>query len=248
MDSVQLTAFSPQEEEFALACMTRYSPYWFGCFPRLFAEHEKYIYPDRMEPRERAAWSRQFVHFLRKVTFWSRKSPLLKSPYNTARVAAPARDVSTGEVRPHRAASPCDLSLEHAPAEHGWAVFQVQDADGTNSFATHFLENYRGQEEAYYRDTAKLPEDDVAELRFEDLEIDPVGEVRRLYAELNLEFTPQFEKRLNNYLASIAGYRKNKFKVLPIQQQQEIDAVMGDFSARWGYADGMQSQSAPKAA
>ena len=235
MDSVQLTAFSPQEEEFALACMTRYSPYWFGCFPKLFADHERYIYPEQMQPQERTAWSTQFVHFLRKVTFWSRKSPLLKSPYNTARVAALKEMFPQAKfvhiVRHPHATYRSNMHL----AEHGWAVFQVQDADERPSFASNFLENYRRQEDSYYRDVAALPNDDFAELRFEDLEVDPVGEVRRLYTELNLEFTPMFERRLRNYLNSIAGYRKNKFKVLPPHQQQEIDAVMGEYLQQWGY-------------
>jgi len=235
MDAVQLTAFSPQEEEFALACMTRYSPYWFGCFPKLFAEHERYIYPERMTPRERAAWSRQFTLFLRKVTFWSRKSPLLKSPYNTARVGALRELFPRAKfihlVRHPHATYRSNMHL----AEHGWAVFQVQDADEQHSYASRFLENYRQQETAYCRDAATLPPHDAAELRFEDLEADPVGEVRRIYAELNLEFTPRFERRLKSYLAGIAGYRKNRFQPLPRKQQEAIDAAMGEFARRWGY-------------
>lgn len=243
MDAVQLTAFSPQEEEFALACMTRYSPYWFGCFPKLFADHERYIYPERMTTGERAAWSRQFNQFLRKLTFWSRKSPLLKSPYNTARVAALREMFPRAKfvhiVRHPHAVYRSNMHL----AEHGWAVFQVQDADDRDSFASHFLNNYVQQERAFYRDAAALPAKDVAELRFEDLETDPIGQVRRIYEQLHLEFTPTFQRRLETYLASIAGYRKNRFKPLPLQQQQAIDEAMGEFAARWGY-DGVGSKAA----
>jgi hypothetical protein len=248
MDSVQLTAFSPQEEEFALACMTRYSPYWFGCFPKLFAEHERFIYPAQMTTIERRSWSQQFVLFLRKVTFWSRKSPLLKSPYNTARVAA-LRDLFPQAkfvhiVRHPHATYRSNMHL----AEHGWAVFQVQDAGGENSFASNFLKNYRQQEEAYYRDAAMLPDGDTAELRFEDLEANPIAEVQRVYAELELEFTPAFELRLQRYLASVSGYRKNRFQALPPQQQQAIDAVMGEFARRWGYDEDWDSQPTHRAA
>lgn len=237
MDSVQLTAFSPQEEEFAIAAMTRYSPYWLACFPRLFTEHERFIYPDRMTEHERASWSRQFVLFLRKVTFFSRKSPLLKSPYNTARVAALKKMFPRAKfihiIRHPHATYRSNMHL----AEHGWAVFQVQDADSDCSFASRFLTNYRDQEQAFYRDAAKLPAGAVAEVRFEDLETDPIAQLRRLYAELNLDFTPEFERKLQRYLSSIAGYKKNSFRPLPVEQVAIIDAAMGELAARWGYVD-----------
>ena len=185
---------------------------------------------------------------MRKVTFWSRKSPLLKSPYNTARVAALREMFPRAKfvhiVRHPHATWRSNMHL----AEHGWAVFQVQDADGEASFASHFLHNYRHQEEAYYRDAAELPKEDTAELRFEDLEADPISEVRRLYAELSLEFTPAFQRRLENYLTSIAGYRKNRFQALPPQQQQEIDAVMSEYAARWGYDENHEARERNQAA
>ncbi len=234
---MQLTAFSPQEEEFAIAAMTRYSPYWLACFPRLFAKHERFIYPDRMDQRERASWSRQFVLFLRKVTYFSRKSPLLKSPYNTARVAALEKMFPRAKfihiVRHPHATYRSNMHL----AEHGWAVFQLQDADPDCSFASRFLTNYRDQEQAFYRDAAQLPAGAVAEVRFEDLETDPIAELRRLYAELNLEFTFEFQQKLQRYLASISGYKKNSFRPLPAEQRAEIDAAMGDLAAQWGYDD-----------
>ncbi|MCA9270808.1 MAG: sulfotransferase, partial [Planctomycetales bacterium] len=237
MDAVQLTAFSPQEEDFAIAGMCRFAPYWFGCFPRLFAEHERFIYPERMQPHERSAWRRAVELFLRKVSFWSRKSPLLKSPYNTARVAALREMFPRAKfihiVRHPHATYRSNVHL----AEHGWAVFQLQDADPQTSFASRILENYRDQEDAFYRDAAALPPHDVAEVRFEDLEGDAIGEVRKIYDALSLEFTPQFEARLRAYLESVAGYQKNRFKKLPADEQARVDAVMGDYARRWGYAD-----------
>ncbi len=120
-------------------------------------------------------------------------------------------------------------------AEHGWAVFQLQDADADNSFATRFLQNYVDQETAYATAAATLPKHDVAEMRFEDLERDPLAEIRRIYDELQLELTPEFEERLVTYLASIAGYEKNRFTELPADVRERIRAAMGLFAREWGY-------------
>jgi hypothetical protein len=42
--------------------------------------------------------------------------------------------------------------------------------------------------------------------------------------------------RLERYLASVADYQKNKFKVLPEEQRAKVDEAMGDFMRTWGYS------------
>lgn len=236
MDSVQVNIFSPQEEEFALAAMTPHCPYWFGCFPKLFATHERYIYPERMEPAELAEWRDRFTLFLRKLTFWARKRPLLKSPYNTARVAELRRMFPAARfvhiVRDPRAVYRSNMHL----AEHGWAVFQLQDPDAHDSYATRFLENYREQEELYRHDAATLPPGAAVEVRFEDIERDPEAVVRRIYAELGLDFSADYAERLQAYVASIADYQKNRFQPLADDDQRRLEAALGPLIAEWGYA------------
>ena len=90
-------------------------------------------------------------------------------------------------------------------------------------------------ETAYYRATRRMSGDRVVDVRFEDLERDPMGQVRRIYAQLGLEFSPRFQQRLQRYLADVAGYQKNRFHTLPEAQQRLIDARMGSFMLRWGY-------------
>lgn len=236
MDSVRITAFSPQEEEFATAAMTPHAPYWYACFPRLFAAHERYIYPDRMSARERASWERALMVFLRKITALSRKQPLLKSPYNTARVAALHR-LFPGAKFVHLVRNPYDTYASNMHlAAHGWTMFQLQDPDETTSFAARFLDNYRDQEQAFARDAARMPENGVAHVRYEDLDGDPVAAVRAIYKSLGLEMTPEFERRLESYVASLAGYRKNTFNPVDESLRARIDEAMGDYAARWGYA------------
>ena len=235
MDSVRITGFSPQEEEFATAAMTPYAPYWYACFPRLFAAHERYIYADRMSVRERRSWEQALMLFLRKITAVSRKRPLLKSPYNTARVAA-LRKLFPRAKFVHLVRNPYDTySSNMHLADHGWTMFQLQDPDAATSFAARFLDNYRGQEQAFARDAAALPKADVTEVRYEDLDKDPVAAVRAIYTTLGLDMTPEFEQRLETYVARLAGYRKNKFKPMDDDLRGRIDAAMGDYASRWGY-------------
>lgn len=245
MDAVRVHLFSPQEEEFAIAGMTRLSPYWGFMLPRETARYDRCLHPEDLTPQEQTEWDRCVVHFLRKVTFWRRRPPLLKSPYNTARAGTFAR-LFPGARFIHICRHPYTtyLSNQHLAAE-GLVAFQLQEPDPVDNYGTRFLDNYRTMEEAWYRDAARLPPGAAAEVRYEDLTRDPEGEIRRLYRELGLELSPQFEARLRRYLASVAGYTRNKHPQLPADVQARIDLVMGPYLDRWGYREpAAQSPSA----
>ncbi len=234
-DRVKFTLLSPQEEEFAVASMCRVSPYWSMTFPRRVATYDRYIGRDKLTPAEMRKWRRCFQHFLRVVTFWSGGRPLLKSPYNTARVEALRQMFPNAKFihiyrHPHRVYR-SNLHL----ANDGFAVFQLQDPDERDCFKTRILDNYRWQEDSFYQDMSRVPEGNVAEVRFEDLEQDPLGEIRRLYSELNMEFDAALEERLRRYVASLAGYKKNKLKPITGEMGRRIDEKMAPYIQKWGY-------------
>ncbi len=244
MDAVRFHLFAPQEEEFAIAGATRLSPYWLMSFPRQVAHYEQYAFVEAFSESERAEWNRHYLHFLRKLTLWSRRRPLLKNPYNTGRVAM-LRELFPRARFIHIARHPYDVYRSNMHlAREGHVVHQLQEPDPADSYQTRFLDNYRRMEEAFYAQTADLPPDQVAEVRFEDLERDPVGEVRQIYARLGLEYTPQFEERLTCYLARIEGYRKNALSDPDEQDRRRIDAAMAGLMARWGYAAGERRRAA----
>ena len=120
-------------------------------------------------------------------------------------------------------------------ARHGFVVFQLQDPDPTDNYETRFLETYREMEEAFCRDIADLNPHDVVQVRFEDVERDPMGQVQQIYNQLGLTYTPELHVRLERYLSGIAGYRKNRFNTLSEDERREIDRVMGPLMQRWGY-------------
>lgn len=235
MDGVRITPFSPQEEEFAIAGMSKVSPYWFACLPKLYSAHERFIYPECMTPAELKEWRQAYVWFCQKISWWSRARPLLKSPYNTARVALLA-EMFPGARFIHIVRHPHQTYRSNMHlAEHGWAVFQLQDPDKSISFATEFLTNFRQQEAAYDRDAAMLPAGRAADVRFEDLEADPLRELARIYDGLGLQRDAAVEERWREYLTGLSGYEKNRFEPLCQRESQHVDAVMRAYMHRWSY-------------
>ena len=52
------------------------------------------------------------------------------------------------------------------------------------------------------RDAGGLPTDQIADVRYADLVADPVGVVTNLYADWDLEITPEFSAALDAYVAA----------------------------------------------
>jgi hypothetical protein len=238
MDAVRLNLLTPQEEEFAVAGMCGVSPYWSFTFPQRIGPYQRMIFPECLSAAEHKTWQKSLLLFLRKLTFWRRRQPVLKSPYNTARVAA-LRELFPRAKFIHLYRHPYTVYRSNVhTAREGWVVFQLQDPNPRDCYETRFLENYRAMEDAYYRDASELPKGDVAEVRFEDLERDPLGEIRRLYRKLGLSYDARFERRLTKYLATLQGYQKNRFADLPPDVRRQVDHCLGEYFLRWGYPSG----------
>lgn len=237
MDSVRMTPFSSQEEEFALAAMGSPSPYWSFTFPQRLAEHNRYWHPREFTPQQMARWQRHYLTFLRKLTWRCRRRPLLKNPANTPRVGLLKEMFPEAKfvyiVRHPHAVYRSNVHF----AEQGIVVFQLQDPLARDTYADRILENYRSVSEACERELDQLPRNDVARLRFEDLEANPVAEIERLYRQLGLELTGEFRQRMEEYLTANAGYTKNRFATLPDEERAKVDAAMGAFAERWGYTE-----------
>lgn len=235
MDNMSVHAFAPAEDEFAVANLTNLSPYWSMVFPQQYEQCDRLIFPDRMTSSERLRWQRYFLRFLQKLTFFSNKRPLLKSPYNTARVALLRRMFPKARfIHIHRHPHDVYRSSLHM-VRHGFVLTNLQDPPPEDNFALRLLTNYRKVEEAYYRDSADLPPEQAIEVPFADLERDPKGQIERIYRQLNLRLSARFERRLDRYLQSISGYRRNKYKPLAAAEAATVNTELAPLFARGGY-------------
>jgi omega-hydroxy-beta-dihydromenaquinone-9 sulfotransferase len=80
----------------------------------------------------------------------------------------------------------------------------------------------------FLADRPLIPPGNFAEIRFSDLERDPIGEMRRLYDELGLPGFAAAEPALRRHIASQSDYRKNSFR-LTAEEHARI-------TERWGFA------------
>jgi hypothetical protein len=90
--------------------------------------------------------------------------------------------------------------------------------------------------DAFFSERGLIPEGRFCDVGFEDLERVPVEVVGSIYEALALPGFEDVRPRLEAYLESIAGYRKNRHDELPEPLRSRIAHEWARSFDEWGYA------------
>ena len=66
----------------------------------------------------------------------------------------------------------------------------------------------------YFADIKTLPEDRFIEIKFEDLEIDTLGEIKKIYDKFGWDFD-MCKEDMQDYVNNVGDYKKNVFDYSP---------------------------------
>lgn len=234
IDNVSLSTQAPSEEEFALAQLTTYSPYTGWAFPRSAERYDRYITLRGMPDAEVTEWQASFVTFLKKLTLRHGRPMILKSPPNTGRIRLLMEVFPDARfVHIHRDPYTVFQSTRHLHAG-GWRNYAFQTLD-ESTLRERVLSNYEQMMDAYFEERSLIPAGRFAEVAFGDLEIDPMGQVERVYRELGLPTFDDVRPKVEEYVRSLAGYRKNKHVELPEDLRAEIARRWRRSFEEWEY-------------
>lgn len=243
VDRVAVNPDSPQEDEIALASMTPLSYYHGIYFPKRFEEQfNRGVFFDGCTPEEIANWRTSFLYLLDKLAIYNGgRRLLLKNPVYTARVAMLHALLPGAKfIHIHRNPYVVFPSTRHFYRKllQEFALQQPPEID-LDGFV---LGSYTRVMRKYVDEARTLPPGTLAEIRFEDFERDPLGELARVYDELGLEGFEDARGHFSAYLASVRDYRKNRY-TLPRHDAARVHASWQPFLARWGYGlpEGLQA-------
>lgn len=229
MDNMVWPIEAPQEEEVALGKICAWSFYAQFMFPRHAREFfERHVLLEDAGAGVASELQARYLHILRIATLHaSGRRLVLKNPVNTARIRMLLALFPDAKfIHIHR--SPCEVFASTRNLHHRILAFTtLQKLNQRNSGETVFA-LYEGMMHRLLADRPLIPPGNFAEIRFSDLERDPVGEMRRLYDELGLPGFAAMEPALRRHLAAQADYRKNEFRLSP----EEWARV----TQRWGFA------------
>jgi hypothetical protein len=224
----------PVESEMALCRATFLSPTMSQVFPRRAAQYDRYLTFQGVPEREVRRWQAAFVRLARKLTCRHGRPLLFKAPPNTARVRLLLETFPGARfVHIHRdpyAVYQSTRRLRLLLLER----FALQQFD-TARLHERILRQYREMYEAYFAQRELVPAGRLVEVAFADLEKDPLGQVRRIYRELDLSDFEVARPALEKYVASQAGYRKNEHPSLAPEVRADVAREWRRCFEEWNY-------------
>ncbi len=221
MDNMVWPMDLPQEEEVALGKTTAYSFYSQFMFPReARAFFARYVLLRDASAHIGAEVKGRYRRILQVAAIYAGGRRLvLKNPVNTARIPMLLELFPNAKfVHIHR--SPYEVYASTRNLHRQITAFTtLQTLDGNGGSDTVFT-LYEEMMRQFFVDRALISPGNLAEVRFDDLQRDPLGEMRRLYQELSLPGFVQTEPPLRRYIESQASYRKNGFALSSTEQER----------------------------
>ena len=247
MDNVKISMDTPQEEDLAVANESHMSFVHQLSFPqRSMRWLNKYVLLGAtvdggggLSSRELSHWERTYLGVVRKASLLADGKPLvLRNTVNMARADHLLRLFPKGKfihiVRNPYTVYPSLLHLYRTLLP----LYQLDHYDWPE-MERFLVEAYRRTMTKFLRDREGVLRGRLAEVRYEDLERDPLGELERLYAELDLPAWGVCRPQVELYLGTLSGYRKNRFTM----SQADIDRV----TESWGFAVDAWGYEPPRA-
>jgi omega-hydroxy-beta-dihydromenaquinone-9 sulfotransferase len=216
MDNMLLDLNAPQEEELALSCMSPYSFYngWF--FPRRMQSHfTRYVLFEDVSPRVQEDWKSIYLKFLKKVSLASdHRQLLLKNPTNTARIRLLLELFPDAKfIHIYRNPYIVYLSTQNLYRKF-LSAYGFQTLSEAEIEANVFW-IYRQLMQRFLAERSFIPASNLVEVKYEDLEVDPMRELARIYDDLNLPNFAEVSPRFQHYLNHQTSYRKNQYRLEP---------------------------------
>jgi hypothetical protein len=229
MDNVAVTLDAPQEEELALVNITEHAAFHFASFPReLPGIYDRYVTELGSDADDLARWQAAYLEVLKKATLLSGGKPLvLKTPTHTGRVGVlnsmfPEAKYVYIVRNPYRVyQSMRNMYRLILPGQN----FQDYDWDLIDDWIVHAYRELLGR---YLEQRDLIPPGNLVEVRFEDLDAEPLACMERIYRQLRLGEFELVAPRLETYLAGLRGYAKNSFEF--------PDEVIETVNRNWDFA------------
>lgn len=235
MDNMDLKFSSPQEDEIAPLLMTRKSLYLGMSFPHNTEKYDKFLSFKDVSRSDVEKWKTAFVYFCKKLMLNDNRTLLLKSPAHTARIRTILEIFPDARfVHIHRDPYKVFQSQRHFFDTAGWFTYLQRPI--IEAIDEGILKRHEAMYDAYFSDLPLIPKDRICELSFNDLEANPVGEIKNIYKSLSLEGYEEFAPKLERYVDTLKGYKKNDFGGLGDADKKMVAQHWKRSFETWGYS------------
>jgi hypothetical protein len=236
MDNMMVSPESPEEPEHAICNTIPYGFYQGICYPDKMIHYfqNSVTFENDPDGRIHGLWEESYQEVLKACSLANNgRRLLIKNPPDTARIPQLLALYPKAKfIYIYR--NPYVMF----PSIRKFYLSYIIDWQLTDYNEEELEENilfmYREMMDRFQQDKGMIPPGNLAEIRFEDFEADPLGELKRVYEGLGLSGYEAVVPAFEAYLESQKDYQKNQYTLTP----EEIKMVSKAWSAdigRWGY-------------
>lgn len=235
IDRVAVTPQSPQEDEIPVANLQLLSVFHALYFPRRFRENfNRGVFFDNVPVNQIEEWKSQVQYFLKKIAIHQQKQPLIiKNPVYTTRMKyilemwPDARFIHIYR-NPYRVFPSAKQYFRTMLSKLALQPFDPGEIEPI------VVESYLRMLDHLYNESSGLQQNQFTEVRFEDLEENPIQELEHIYSALELSGWNSAKPAIQNYLGQISDYKKNKYDL----KKKDIETVQSSWKKyldKWQY-------------
>ncbi len=235
MDNMEVAYNDPGEDESAVSVLSQRSPLISWVFPRNRDRYDSYHTFKNVPAEDFERWKKALTYFLKKITLRYQKTLILKSPVHTARVKI-LKDIYPDAKFVHISRNPYDVFRSSQRLYRKMLPLTCLQEPDFNQWDSYILENYKTMYDAYFDERPLLPDHQLYELKYEELEKDMVGEVEKIYTHFGINGFDTTRKRLEDYVEANKNYEKNNHYLIDNELKARINEAWDKAFKAFGYA------------
>lgn len=225
-DNVTLGSSLPQEEEFALGDKTPISFYYFWMFPKNIIDYyNSFIRFENIDKKQLKKWKSDYKLLIKKaLKNTDREVFLSKNPPHTGRVKE-LLDLFPEAKFIHIHRNPIEVFLStqnffnkmlpHLQLQN----FSQEEIDDV------VLKIYKNLMQDYFFQKNLIPQGNLIEVPFEQLEENPMIVLKNIYEELNLKGFEIAQPEFQKYVERMKSYKKNTHVI----KRTQLEKIISDW-------------------
>lgn len=234
-DNVKLDPEFPQEEEFIPGMHIPFCFYYYWMFPRKIMEYyDRYVRLNGTSDKMMKAWSSEYLMLIKKaLKNTGRTKYVSKNPTNTGRIPHLLKIFPHAKfIHIHRNPVEVYISTKHFLSK--LLPFLQLNELTVEEMKENIIYIYKEIMAQFIHDKPLIPKGHFIEIRFEDLETDPLREVGKIYDSFNIPGKEQAMEEMRSYLIETKEYQRNKHFIRK-EELQKVLETCGFAMERWHY-------------